>query len=105
MATPRAVGAFPGQVGEDGRQEPEFQGWGRGCPFCTVASGGRPDTKWVLSQNQRDSTIWSHSKARSSLVARMVKNPPAMQETWVQSLGWEDPLVEGTAYPWPEFQA
>ena len=24
----------------------------------------------------------------------MVKNPPAMQETWVQSLGWEDPLEE-----------
>ena len=27
----------------------------------------------------------------------MVKNPPVMQETWVQSLGWEDPLEEGTA--------
>ena len=27
----------------------------------------------------------------------MVKNPPAMQETWVQSLGWEDPLDKGTA--------
>jgi len=27
----------------------------------------------------------------------MVKNPPAMQETWVQSLGWEDPLEEGVA--------
>ena len=27
----------------------------------------------------------------------MVKNPPAMQETWVQSLGWEDPLEKGTA--------
>ena len=25
----------------------------------------------------------------------MVKNPPAMQETWVRSLGWEDPLEEG----------
>ena len=25
----------------------------------------------------------------------MVKNLPAMQETWVQSLGWEDPLGEG----------
>ena len=25
----------------------------------------------------------------------MVKNPPAMQETWVQSLRWEDPLEEG----------
>lgn len=56
MVVPRVVGAFPGQVGEDGRQEPEFQGWGRGSPFCTVASGGRPDTKWVLSQNQRDFT-------------------------------------------------
>jgi len=27
----------------------------------------------------------------------MVKNPPAMQETCVQSLGWEDPLEEGRA--------
>ena len=26
----------------------------------------------------------------ASLVAQLVKNPPAMQETWVQSLGWED---------------
>ena len=25
---------------------------------------------------------------------QMVKNPPAMQETWIQSLGWEDPLEE-----------
>ena len=25
----------------------------------------------------------------------MVKNWPAMQETWIQSLGWEDPLEEG----------
>ena len=31
----------------------------------------------------------------ASLVAQMVKNPPAMQETWVPSLGWEDPLEEG----------
>ena len=27
----------------------------------------------------------------ASPVAQLVKNPPAMQETWVQSLGWEDP--------------
>ena len=27
----------------------------------------------------------------------MVKSPPAMLETWVQSLGWEDPLKEGMA--------
>ena len=27
----------------------------------------------------------------------MVKNPPEIRETWVQSLGWEDPLEEGMA--------
>ena len=32
-----------------------------------------------------------------SLVAQLVKNPPAMQETWFLSLGWEDPLENGTA--------
>ena len=32
---------------------------------------------------------------KASLVAQMVKNPPAMQETQVQSLSWEDPLEKG----------
>ena len=32
-----------------------------------------------------------------SLVAQTVKNPPAMRETWVRSLGQEDPLEEGMA--------
>ena len=33
----------------------------------------------------------------ASLVAQLVKNLPAMQETQAGSLGWEDPLEEGTA--------
>ena len=33
----------------------------------------------------------------ASLVAQPVKNPPVMWETWVRSLGWEDPLEEGIA--------
>ena len=33
----------------------------------------------------------------ASLVAQLVKNMPAMQETWVRSLGWEDLLEEGMA--------
>ena len=33
----------------------------------------------------------------ASLVAQLVKNPPAMWETWVQSLDWEDPLEKGKA--------
>ena len=32
----------------------------------------------------------------ASLVAQLVKNPPAMRETWILSLGWEDTLEEGT---------
>ena len=36
-------------------------------------------------------------KFRASLVAQLVKNPPAMQETLVQSLGREDPLEKGVA--------
>ena len=34
---------------------------------------------------------------RGSLEAQMVKNLPAMQETWDQSLGWEHPLEKGMA--------
>ena len=30
-------------------------------------------------------------------MAQLVKNPPAMRETWVRSLGWEDPLDKGKA--------
>ena len=33
----------------------------------------------------------------ASLVAQLVKNLPAVQETWVRSLGWEDPLEKGKA--------
>ena len=39
----------------------------------------------------------SHTPYKASLVAQMVKNLPAMRETWFQSLGWEDPLEEGMA--------
>ena len=33
----------------------------------------------------------------ASLVAQLAKNPPATWETWVRSLGWEDPLEKGKA--------
>ena len=38
-----------------------------------------------------------HVPTRASLAAQTVKNPPAMRETWVQSLGWEDLLEKGKA--------
>ena len=39
----------------------------------------------------------SFTGLRTSLVAQLVKNLPAMWETWVRSLGWEDPLEKGKA--------
>ena len=41
-------------------------------------------------QSQKD-------RERASLVAQLVKNPPALRETWVRFLGWEDPLEKGKA--------
>jgi len=45
---------------------------------------------------------WGHkepdtTKQLTTLLAQTVKNLPAMRETWVRSLGWEDPLEEGMA--------
>ena len=39
----------------------------------------------------------NYSGEWASLVAQTVRNPPAMWETWVPPLGWEDPLEEGIA--------
>ena len=39
----------------------------------------------------------TNDNTRASFVAQLVKNLPAMWETWVQSLGWEDPLEKGKA--------
>ena len=47
-----------------------------------------------MKEITNENIISSH---RASLVAQLVKNPPAMQETWVQSLGWEDLLKKGKA--------
>ena len=52
-------------------------------------------TLWVFLFFLNNST----NPNRTSLVAQLVKNPSAMQETWVQSLGWEDPLEKGKATP------
>ena len=53
----------------------------------------------------RISHFINYSITLASLVAQMVKNLPAMQETWARSLGWEDPLEKGMATTpvfWPE---
>ena len=57
------------------------------------------------SPSSRDSLVplhllpleWYHSHIWASLVAQLVKNPPAIKGTWVRSLGWKDPLEKGEA--------
>ena len=51
------------------------------------------ETKELYTENQKTlmKEIWA------SLLAQLVKNLPAVQETHVRSLGWEDPLEKGTA--------
>ena len=46
---------------------------------------------------ESDTTEWLTLSLWASLVAQLVKNLPAVWETWVPSLGWGDPLEEGTA--------
>ena len=50
-----------------------------------------PKSFWFKSQKQRSPSTSSFSGGS------VVKNPPAMQETWVGSLGWEDPLEKEIA--------
>ena len=44
-----------------------------------------------------DLILGQGARSWASLVAQLVKNPPAVPETWVRSLGWEDPLEKGKA--------
>ena len=63
-----------------------FNNWGRGQSIISKV----PD-------NQYGRLYRLNGFSWACLLAQMVKNPPAMQETWVRSLGQEDPLEEGMA--------
>ena len=53
-----------------------------------VPGSGRSPGEWI-------GYLFQYSWA--SLVAQLVKNPPAMKKTWVQSLGWKDSMEKGKA--------
>ena len=46
---------------------------------------------------KKSSRVLSFLILFAELMDQMVKNPPAMWETWIRSLGWEDPLEKGKA--------
>ena len=54
--------------------------------------------QWLLFQSIFKVSLWWESDPEIwSYVAQMVKHLPAMRETWVRSLGWEDPLEKEMA--------
>ena len=63
-------------------------GW---LPHHLPNEGNISKIKFILS-------FWKQLTEVVSQVAQKVKNLPAMQETWVRSLGWKDPLEQGLAY-------
>ena len=65
------------------------------CPTLCDPIDGSPPGSAVPGIFQARTLEWV--AIAFSLVAQMVKNPPAMQETWVRALGWEDGLDKGTA--------
>ena len=75
-------------------------------PVESQAGNAPSFLKEVLGNSQREraeeekferETERTQNLQETSLVAQLVKNPPEMQETWVQSLSGEDPLEKGLA--------
>ena len=63
----------------------------------SACSAGDPGSIPGSGRSPGDGTGYPLQYSWASLVAQLVKDPPAMQETWVQSLGWENPLEKGKA--------
>ena len=62
----------------------------------SACNAGDPGLIPGLGRSSGEGIGYSLQNSWALLVAHLVKNPSAMPETWVWSLGWEDPLEEGT---------
>ena len=76
--------------------------WGSGFPGSSVGkesayNAGDPDLIPGSGSSAGEGIGYPLQYSWASLVAQLVKNPPAMRETWLRSLGWEDPLEKGKA--------
>ena len=63
----------------------------------STCSAGDPSSIPGLGRSPGEGIGYPLQSSWASLVAQLVKNPPAMRETWVGSLGWADPLEKGNA--------
>ena len=63
----------------------------------SACNAGDPGLISGLGKSAEEGIGYPLQYSWASLVAHLVKNLPAMRETWVRSLGWEDPLEKGKA--------
>ena len=63
----------------------------------SACNAGHPGLTPGLGRSPGEGTGYPLEYSWASLVVQLVKNPPAIQETWVRSLGWEDALEKGKA--------
>ena len=61
----------------------------------TACNAGDPSSIPGSGRSAGEGIGYPLQHSRASLAAQLVKNPPAMGETWVQSLGWKDLLEKG----------
>ena len=63
----------------------------------STCNAGDPGSTPALGRSTAEGIGYAFQYSLASLVAHLVKNLPAVWETWVPSLGWEDPLKKGMA--------
>ena len=81
---------------------PEFLGGSNASPDSSVdkesaCNAGDPSSIPGLGRSPGERIGYPLQYSWASLVAQLEKNLPAMRETWVQSLGWDDPLEKAKA--------
>ena len=65
----------------------------------STCNAGDPSSIPGLGRSAGEGIGYPLQYSWASLVTQVVKNLPAMRETWVRSLNWEDPLEKGKGYP------
>ena len=68
-----------------------------GFPNSSACNAGNPGLIPGSGISAGEGKGYALQYSQVSIVAQLVKNLPAVQETWVRSLGWEDPLEKGKA--------
>jgi len=63
----------------------------------STCNAGHPGSTPGLGRFPGEGLGYPHHYSWTSLVTQLVKNLPAIWETWVRSLGWEDPVEKGKA--------